>query len=316
MKREELFEYFKLKYKELLVAFEVIFELSISETDKVILQLLSSNDVFYKLSNYEFLDIKALVNLKKYLNDISLSDNDIKTLLIDIPYIIFYSCRIDDIYPLFSYDKFQGIVLLNNNDYKAYMSPFVSEEYKFDLFRNVSFDSVTLDELISLNYQNQFENNDFIKDLIKMGSREDIARYYEIDEDCSLKDKFDICSSRRTGGNLHFYKINNYLLERKAKRSSKVNESYCCDMCENLYDDINIEYIIPYENGGSGDIYNMACLCNDCLNDVIENNINLLEENNVLIGLRKRIFFRYPEYQNIMVKLFDIRNVEIQKIKR
>ena len=74
MKREELFEYFKLKYKELLVAFEVIFELNSTETDKVILQLLSSNDTFYNLSNYEFLDIRALVNLKKYFPSKTMSN--------------------------------------------------------------------------------------------------------------------------------------------------------------------------------------------------------------------------------------------------
>lgn len=312
MKKEELFKYFKLKYNELLVAFEVIFRLNSSETDKVILQLLSSNDTFYNLSNYEFLDIKSLVNLKKYLIDINLTEDEIKTLLIDIPYIIFYSNCLDNIYPLFSYDEFQGIVFLNDNSYKAYISPFVSEEYKFDLFRNMSFNSLSYDDIVSLNVKNQFENNKFIEDLIKMGCRSDIVRYYGLDYNYTLKDIFDVCSSRRTGGNLHFYKLTNSMLERKAKKSSKIDDFYICDMCDTPHDDINIKYIIPHENGGSGDVYNMACLCDECLKYVNNEGINLLYQNNVLVRLRRRMYI-YPEYSKVLSNLYNIGNVEFYK---
>ena len=48
----------------------------------------------YKFDNFEFLGMNNLVNLKNYLKSINLSDDLVKSLLLDIPYILFYSNRI------------------------------------------------------------------------------------------------------------------------------------------------------------------------------------------------------------------------------
>ena len=54
------------------------------------------------------------------------------------------------------------------------------------------------------------------------------------------------------------------------------------------------------------DIYNLACLCNDCQDRVVRNSVNMAKTYQILCALKRRVYDNYPQYRNVMLSWYNM----------
>ena len=84
---------------------------------------------------------------------------------------------------------------------------------------------------------------------------------------------------------------------------------YCCDLCGKKSIDadfLSTRHIVPLQQGGKDDIYNVACLCDECHDRVERNNVDMAKTEQILSALKRRVFDPYPQYRNIMTAWFNM----------
>lgn len=317
MKRETLLNFVKKNQEVLFSIFNSVFVIDKLEFNEIMFQIMSINfdyDEFYgKLyqneSFYDCFKIENLTGLRKFLMQIGLDDQNLKRVINDVPEIVLMSNKIDSIYPLFKCDDFKGIAFLNGDTFKAFMLPKVIDFFKVKKFRNYDF-NIEYERLISLNYYNEYENKETISQLMDTLNRNDSMVYYGLTINSSLKDKFDALANVFDQFNYYFLKPRNLLVDRQAKQTAvDENQMYCCDLCGKKSIDSNFietKHIIPLTQGGKDDIYNLACLCEECQGRVEHNHVNMAKTQQILSALKRRIYDNYPQYRNVMFSTFSI----------
>ena len=210
---------------------------------------------------------------------------------------------------MFKCDVFKGVAFLLGDSFKSFMLPSVIDFYKVKRFRDYDF-NIEYERLIRFEYYNQYENKDTVDGLINNLNKTDTMIYYGLSLNSSLKDKFDALASVFDQFNYYFLKPKNLLIERKAKQSAIVEDNlYCCDLCAKKSADSNFlgtKHVIPLHMGGKDDIYNLACLCDECQDRVVRNSVNMVKTHQILCALKRRIYDNYPQYQNAMLACYNM----------
>lgn len=317
MKKLTFLNFVKTNQDALYSIFNSTFVLDKMEFNEIIFQLLSidyERDPFYSLvyqneSFYECFKIENLTNLRNFLMQIGLNDVNLKRVINDVPEIVLMSNRIENVYPLFKCDDFKGIALLQGDSFKSFMLPSVIDFYKVKRFRDYDF-NIEYERLIRLDYYNQYENIDTVGGLIDNLARTDVMIYYGLSLNSTLKDKFDALAAVFDQFNYYFLKPKNLLIERKAKQSAiDENNLYCCDLCAKKSPDsrfLGTKHIIPLHMGGKDDLYNIACLCDECQERIVRNSVNMARTQQILSALKRRIYDNYPQYHNVMLACYNM----------
>lgn len=320
-----LLNFVKQNRDALLQIFNSTFLVNEQEFNEIIFQILSidfeKDDFYAELFRsehfYECFNIENLMNLRNFLMQIGLSDVSLKRVINDVPEIVLLSNKTESIYPLFKCDDFKGIAFLQGNYFKSFMLPKLIDFYKVKRFRNYDF-SIEYDSLLQLEYYNQYENKETVSGLIDSLGRTDVMVYYGLTSSSSLKEKFDALATVFDQYNYYFYRPKNLLLERKAKQTAvDENGMYCCDLCSKKSMDpefLSTKHVVPIQMGGKDDIYNVACLCDECQERVANNSINLAKTEQILYGLKRRIYDHYPQYRNVLLSWFNISSSSYERI--
>ncbi|MBQ4571065.1 MAG: HNH endonuclease [Bacilli bacterium] len=320
MKRKTLLEFVKTNQEVLFSIFNSTFNIDKLEFNEVMFQIMSINfdyDEFYgslyqNESFYECFKIENLTSLRNFLMQIGLDEQNLKRVINDVPEIILLSNKIDSIYPLFKCDDFKGIAFLHESSFKAFMLPKVIDFFKAKKFRNYDF-SIEYERLISLSYYNEYENKETVSQLMETLNRNDSMIYYGLTINSTLKDKFDALANVFDQFNYYFLKPKNLLVERQAKQTAvDDNQMYCCDLCGKKSADssfLGTKHVIPLHMGGKDDIYNLACLCDECQDRVVRNSVNMAKTHQILCALKRRIYDNYPQYQNAMLACYNMSDV-------
>ena len=297
--------FFVKRFDEIYHDMHSVFNLNTLMVRDIIIHFLSVTfkDDFYK--EFTKVDImekclkkKNLIKLREFLLSIKLKPLDINVLLICTPEILLFSNRIMDIYPLFKSNEFKGYALLNGEKYKSYDSV---EEYFLNNINNLQDEYSNLYAYKEKEKQD-FENNLTVRSMLELLKRKDVMDYYDINSNSTLRDKFDALSSRYNKRNYYFYKVENPLIALKVKKSTyDIDKKYHCDLCNNGYDNIDklkTAFIIPLEENGNDEIYNIVCLCQNCFqkyqNKYYDNDFKKEE----ISALKRRIGRKNPEYLN------------------
>ncbi|MBQ4634065.1 MAG: HNH endonuclease [Bacilli bacterium] len=144
-------------------------------------------------------------------------------------------------------------------------------------------------------------------------NRNDSMIYYGLTINSTLKDKFDALANVFDQFNYYFLKPKNLLVERQAKQTAvDDNQMYCCDLCGKKSADssfLGTKHVIPLHMGGKDDIYNLACLCDECQDRVVRNSVNMAKTHQILCALKRRIYDNYPQYQNAMLACYNMSDV-------
>ena len=243
-----------------------------------------------------YLEKGGLLKIKKYLTSIELEDDVIKNIIVNTPEILLFSDRLEYIFPIFKGDDFKGYALLNENDYRAYSILSMKDRY------------------YDVNYE-CYKNDLVVKSMLGSLSRKDVMDYYNITEKSSLLDKFYALSAKYNKRNYYFYKEENPLIALKAKLTTRDDDNlYYCDICGNGFndhEDLKTYHIIPLEEGGVDDIYNIACMCNECSSSI--KNMTYDEYSEDLIrGLYRRAEKKFPEYLVKMNSYFNSKGIVYQ----
>ena len=317
MKRKTLLNFVQTNQEYLFNALNTTFGIDKLEFNEIMFQIMSINfdyDSFYgslyqDVSFYECFKIENLMILKNFLMQIGLDDKNLKRVINDVPEIILLSTRIDSIYPLFKCDDFKGIAFLHGDSFKSFMLPQIIDFYKVKRFRDYDF-SIEYERLLRLEYYNQYENKETVSQLVDGLSRNDVMNYYGLTINSTLQDKFNALASVFDQFNYYFLKPKNLLLERKAKQTALDEyQMYCCDLCGKKSIDadfLSTRHIVPLQQGGKDDIYNVACLCDECHDRVERNNVDMAKTEQILSALKRRVFDPYPQYRNIMTAWFNM----------
>ena len=279
-----------------------VFNISYEELAKIISHIIYiDKDDFYKnIIKYESLMCfaeKNLNKLKDYLSEMTDDDNLIKKIIINIPEIILFSDKCTNIFPLYKANEFKGIVLLNKEKYKAY-------DYYPDFFN--SNQKIIYDGNINmyrLKTRNNIQESEIIvQSMLELLSRNDIMDYYGLNENSSLTDKFYALSSRYNKRNYYFYKTENPLIGLKSKLTTcQEDKKYHCDICNKGFSDLKelkTYHIIPLDNGGVDEIYNIVCLCERCNSFIKSNDMNTDYNEKLIEILKSRIQRKIPGYSN------------------
>lgn len=317
MKRMDLLNFVKTNQDMIYTNFSTVFSLDKIETNEVIFQIMSINfelDEFYiqlyrDESFYDCFKIEHLTSLRNFLMQIGLDETNLKRVINDVPEIVLLSNKIESIYPLFKCDDFKGVALLQGNTFKSFMLPKIIDFYKVKKFRNYDF-NIEYERLIRLEYYNEYENKDTVMELMETLNRNDTMTYYGLNNESTLKDKFDALANVFDQFNYYFLKPKNLLIERKARQTALgPDQKYCCDLCGKKSEDskfLGTKHIIPLHQGGKDDIYNLACLCDECQGRVERNNVNMARIEQILSALKRRLYDNYPQYRNVLLSWFNI----------
>lgn len=317
MKRKTLLEFVKTNQDVLFSIFNTTFDIDKLEFNEVMFQIMSINfdyDEFYGAlyqneSFYECFKIENLTSLRNFLMQIGLDDQNLKRVINDVPEIVLLSTKIDSIYPLFKCDDFKGIAFLQGSSFKAFMLPKVIDFFKVKKFRNYDF-NIEYERLISLSYYNEYENKETVSQLMETLNRNDSMVYYGLTINSTLKDKFDALANVFDQFNYYFLKPRNLLVERQAKQTAMGDDQmYCCDLCAKKSADskfLGTKHIIPLNQGGKDDIYNLACLCEECQGRIDRNHVNMARTEQILSALKRRLYDNYPQYHNVLLAWFNI----------
>ena len=312
MEKFGISQYFIGNFNNIYRDMHSVFKLDPEIVRDIIIHLISISfkDDFYK----EFMKVdsinkcfkkKNLLQLNNYFSSLKFTKSEINLLLKYTPEILLYSNRIRDIYPLYKSSDFKGYVLLNGEDYRAYDSV---DDFLENDGNNLKIDYSSINnfkEAISVDIRRNlldFENNLTVKSMLELLKREDVKDYYGIDDNSSLREKFDALSSKYNKRNYYFYKVENPLIAQKVKKSTYgVDKKYHCDLCNRGYDTIDelqTAFIVPLEDNGADEIYNMVCLCKNCYKDY-KNKLHDITYKKLLIeSLTARIAKKNPEYLN------------------
>ncbi len=317
MKKMDLLNYVKSNQETINKNFYDIFSLDKTEVNEIMFQIMSINfsqDEFFSQiykdeTFYNCFKMENLTSLRNFLMQIGLDNQNLKRVVTDVPEIILLSDKIESIYPLFKCDDFKGITFLQGNSFKSYMLPKIIDFYKVKKFRNYDF-NIEYENLIRLEYYNEYENREPVAQLMETLNRTESMTYYGLSNTSTLKDKFDALASVFDQFNYYFLKPRNTLIERKARQTAMdENKMYCCDLCAKKFEeqsDINTRHIIPLNQGGKDDIYNITCLCDECQDRVEVRNVNLAKTEQIMSSLRRRIYNNYPQYHNVLLAWFNI----------
>lgn len=306
---KELAENIILNIDQIFENMNTIFNISKDEMTKIITHILYiDDDVFYKsvINSKSLLCFseKNLIKLKNYLKEMTDDDNLIKNIIVYIPEILLFSNNCNNIFPLYKSNEFKGIVLLNNEKYKAYdyHSYFLNPNY------NIFYDG-------NLNMYRVKKRNDIqeceiiVQSMLELLSRKDIMDYYGLNNNSTLEDKFYALSSRYNKRNYYFYKSENPLIGLKAKSTTYQEDGkYHCDICNkgfNVPDSLKTYHIVPLSEGGADEIYNIACLCDKCYSFIgggikihTMYDKNFTDDDLLIKILKARINNKVPGYSN------------------
>lgn len=326
MKRMNLLNYVKTNQESLFSVFSSTFVVDKIEFNEIMFQIMSINfdyDEFYGplYQNDSFFDcfkVENLTGLRNFLMQIGLDEPNLKRVINDVPEIVLLSTRIESIYPLFKCDDFKGVAFLQGDSFKSFMLPKIIDFYKVKRFRDYDF-SIEYERLISLEYHNQYENKETVVQLMETLTRNDVMIYYGLSVNSTLQDKFDALASVFDQFNYYFLKPRNLLIERKAKQTAiDENQMYCCDLCAKKSMDssfLSTKHIVPLHQGGKDDIYNLACLCDECQGRVERNHVDLARTEQILSALKRRVYDNYPQYQNVLLSWFNISNESYGRVR-
>lgn len=200
MENKYFLNYLKDNLSRISSSLEKIFSINFDEFSlliKTIIQDINVDDFYSKTLIYEGkisnFDEPQLLEIKKLFIHLGLSDLEIKKIIVTIPEILLFSNRIEDIYPIYKNNTFKGIVLINENDYRAYS--YSESSYKLASLNNLANNKIN-------DYRYLVEN------LLNSLKREDIKQQlgFEITEDTKLNDIFLALTKDYSRKNYYFKK--------------------------------------------------------------------------------------------------------------
>lgn len=175
-------------YKNFIIKFSQIIPLNQNQQKFIIYTLVKDviNDDFFR----EYSKIKNIPkspeNLISYLSEkYMLNEKEIKEIVLSSPQILLYSDRVEDIYNFYKFDEHKAIILVNGDQYKCYRKEDSFVEY-IDLI-NEDYKLTIIEAL----YNRIKDDPYYIDELINGIKREDIAEYYKINENFTLKEKLE-----------------------------------------------------------------------------------------------------------------------------
>ena len=164
MKNQELITYIQFNIKDIYNNLTIVFGLENKEIKLLFTNLISSFRYNKKLIKKEcstnIFSLDRLTELKRSLNELGLTDDEIRKIIVKSPIIILYSDRLNDIYYLYKNKKYYGYTVLDNEEYDTYLlnnnldSNIISnnyitkkmlEYYKIRNYGNREFDNIEKD---------------------------------------------------------------------------------------------------------------------------------------------------------------------------
>ena len=159
-------------------------------------------------SFYENIDISSILNketpiiIMNYLKRHSLTEEEIKIIVLNHPYLLMYSNNLDNLFIVFKNNEYKAYVLLDGDTYRCYKS--IGSIYNEN---NHSFEE-------EYNYLNNNKNivfsdlydNAYISPIISSVKRKDIKELLKIEEKDSIKEKFNKLSKEYSRKNIYFKK--------------------------------------------------------------------------------------------------------------
>ncbi len=198
MESKEFVNYINQNLGELYNNFKMVFMVNQEEYANILKRIIKDilKDSFYELllknNNIDF-SKDSLINIKNYLINLNLEEEQIKEVIVTIPEIILFNKMINNIFPIYKNNNFKGLAFVYNNSYRSYS--YSMSSYKLNSLNNIVDNNV--------NYYNYV-----IDSLLKSLEREDIKEKLKIDENTSLNEKFISLSKDYSKKNYYFKKYN------------------------------------------------------------------------------------------------------------
>lgn len=199
MESRETLNYIKENINEIYNNFNVVFNINIEEFSNVIKKIVDylSNEKFYQrlLNNNKLavcFDEDSLLKSKKYLLSLSLTDVQIKKIILTLPQILLFANIDKNIFSIYKNNDLKGFAFVDDNDYKSY-----------SLFNN---NSNLFDDILE-NYD--VNNYDYlVNEMLKSLKREDVVKNlnFNVNDDVSLITKFDALTKEYSKKNYYFKK--------------------------------------------------------------------------------------------------------------
>lgn len=199
MEDNELIIFFKDNISEIYKNINSVYNIDKSEFTSLVKRIIHdlTTDSFYiKMLHNDKLppkfDSESLMIIKKFLLELGFDNKKIKDIILKIPEMLLFSNNIENIYPIFKGNDFEGCAFLNGKSYKSYLYFEGDDEYHFDK---------------DINYINSYDYDYLVNMMLNSLNRKDIKNESKLDNNPDLKAKFKALTKDYSLKNYYFKKI-------------------------------------------------------------------------------------------------------------
>lgn len=200
------YNFYKNNLEEIYKNLNTIFKINIKEFEEVMVNSTNGLSNSFFEESLKDIDLKqcyeqeSLQNLVSSFKSVNINEEQIKQIILKYPEIITFSNMTNNIQYLFKAHDLKAILLIFNEKYNYYIiDSYLLKNYNYYIDNNLKHNIYIND--MDTYYENvnkqTYKNSpvDYFNELLKILDREDIKKYYNLNDDSTLLQKVNVLSA-------------------------------------------------------------------------------------------------------------------------